>query len=478
MAVSRRRIVVGETLMCGLRAALDFVPGGSAITRAADLVERVQQRHEVLTMKEVQGRHEHQLTQFERKMRDMVQEEIQGIVTTLRSPLMTGAELDQQIRNYFAINQHGYAPAMFEGLLRNSPHWADLKRSPENYGDVLESDQALDKKKIPILIEADPLRILELKPYAFAQLLTGQQHTAQQDVRLAGASDIWVFHGNESTDTAAPRLVVNKPVIVSSSGVAPKRLQVPASAHLTRRTLDFGKGVSGEFVYIDAPGVAPAGFLMGSPDSEKERADNERQFRAKLTRPYLLQTTPVTQAQWEAVMGSNPSHFTGDPRLPVENVSWDDCQEFIGVLRKRGILARLPTEAEWEFACRAGTTTPFSFGQTISTDQANYDGNYVYGSGRKGVYRQKTTPVGSFPANPWGLHDMHGNVWEWCEDWFGAYPTGTATDPTGPQTSSHRVLRGGSWRNDPRYLRSASRYSDAPSPRDIIIGFRLSLDSK
>ena len=121
---------------------------------------------------------------------------------------------------------------------------------------------------------------------------------------------------------------------------------------------------------------------------------------------------------------------------------------------------RLPTEAEWEYACRAGTTTPFHFGETISTDQANYNGNFTYGNGKKGVYRKKTTPVGSFPANAWGLYDMHGNVWQWCQDWYGDYPQKDVVDPQGPEKGEYRVLRGGSWSNDPRYCRSAYRLWD------------------
>jgi formylglycine-generating enzyme required for sulfatase activity len=167
--------------------------------------------------------------------------------------------------------------------------------------------------------------------------------------------------------------------------------------------------------------------------------------------------------------GSNPSRFKGDDRLPVETLSWDDCQAF---LRRAGEGYRLPTEAEWEYACRAGTETPFSFGETISTDQANYNGNYTYGPGSKGVYREETVPVGSFPANAWGFHDMHGNVWEWCQDRYGEYPSGSVTDPTGPGSGSHRVLRGGSWLDLPRLCRSANRSRGVPGSQGYNVGFR------
>jgi len=162
-------------------------------------------------------------------------------------------------------------------------------------------------------------------------------------------------------------------------------------------------------------------------------------------------------------MGNNPSHFKGEKNLPVERVSWDDCQEFIKKLREKDKKPyRLPAEAEWEYACRAGTKTPFHFGATMSTDQANYNGNYTYGDGKKGVYREKTTPVGSFRANAWGLHDMHGNVCQWCQDRYGAYSQKEVVDPQGPEKGKKpglevRMLRGGTWYSYPDDCRSACR---------------------
>jgi formylglycine-generating enzyme required for sulfatase activity len=134
---------------------------------------------------------------------------------------------------------------------------------------------------------------------------------------------------------------------------------------------------------------------------------------------------------------------------------------------------RLPTEAQWEYACRAGTTTPFSTGNNITTSQANYDGNYPYTNNAKGEYRQRTTPVGSFAANVWGLYDMHGNVWEWCWDWYGTYETGTQTDPKGAVSGNNRVRRGGSWYDDGQYLRWAFRDGILPSSAGHYLGFRL-----
>jgi formylglycine-generating enzyme required for sulfatase activity len=224
--------------------------------------------------------------------------------------------------------------------------------------------------------------------------------------------------------------------------------------------------------------IPPGTFLMGSPKNEEGREPydgaDETQHKVTLTKGFYMGTHLVTQEQWQAVMGNNPSNFKGEKNLPVDSVSWEDCQEFIKKLRKRDQKPyRLPTEAEWEYACRAGTTTPFSFGETISTDQANYNGRYIYGTGKEGVFRQKTTPVGIFPANAWGLCDMHGNVWEWCQDWFGPYPEKDINDPLSPESGQYRVLRGVSWGYNPGYCRSACRSRYGPGRRGINCGLRV-----
>ncbi|HNO12837.1 MAG TPA: formylglycine-generating enzyme family protein [Accumulibacter sp.] len=231
-------------------------------------------------------------------------------------------------------------------------------------------------------------------------------------------------------------------------------------------------GVVQRFRWID-----PGEFMMGSPPDEPERREDEVQHPVTLSRGFWLADTACTQAFWQAVTGKNPSHFQGDPGNPVESVSWDEVQTFIGKLRRRlpGLPARLPTEAEWEYACRAGTTTPFSFGDQITPDRVNYNGNYPYAGGKIGRYRGQTVPVASLPANAWGLYEMHGNVWEWCADRFGAYPTGPQVDPQGPRTGGARVLRGGSWSFYGRVVRSACRRRFGPDRHDGVIGFRLAL---
>ncbi len=240
----------------------------------------------------------------------------------------------------------------------------------------------------------------------------------------------------------------------------------------TEMQVDLGNGVMLDLVWCP-----PGAFLMGSPESEPERVAHETQHQVTLTQGFWMGKYEVTQAQWEAVTGSNPSYFKGDPRLPVETVSCGDCQKFLAKLNGRvsGGGFRLPTEAQWEYACRAGTTTPFHFGETISTEQANYDGDYAYGNGGEGVYRERTVVVGSFPSNAWGLHDMHGNVWEWCSDWYDPefYGKSTARDPEKTAKSGFRVLRGGSWGDYPGNCRSALRNGSYPSYRGDLRGFRV-----
>ena len=224
--------------------------------------------------------------------------------------------------------------------------------------------------------------------------------------------------------------------------------------------------------------ILPGSFLMGSPENEKEIepwGGDETQHRVTLAHGFWLADTACTQALWQAVMGGNPSHFTGDPDLPVESVSWLDVQQFIERLNALfpGLQVRLLNEAQWEYACRAGTQTPFSFGSDITPEQVNYDGNYPYAGGSQGLYRGKTVPVKSLPPNPWGLYEMHGNVWEWCADWYGDYPKLAVIDPQGPDQGDSRVVRGGSWGNNARYSRSAYRDWFEQDYRYRNLGFRL-----
>ena len=227
--------------------------------------------------------------------------------------------------------------------------------------------------------------------------------------------------------------------------------------------------------------LPPGRFTMGSADTEAGRNDDETLHDVEITRSFLMGQHEVTQQEWRTVMGTSPSRFgTCGPRCPVENVTFDDVQQFLAKLNARAeaLRYRLPTEAEWEYACRASTTGPFSTGENLTTAQANYNGRQPYGASPAGEFRQKTAPVGTFPLNPWGLADMHGNVWEWTSDWYGRYGESAVAniDPHGPSAGEKRVIRGGSWFFDANSARCALRYTHAPRDKGFSLGFRVAAD--
>ncbi|MBN1837269.1 MAG: formylglycine-generating enzyme family protein [Spirochaetales bacterium] len=245
-------------------------------------------------------------------------------------------------------------------------------------------------------------------------------------------------------------------VLVTSCGRSRKVLQI-----------DLGGGVVMEFVRIE-----PGTFVMGSPPDEEGRmdeeilGDQERQSQVTITKPFYLGRHEITQSEWEAVMGSNPSYFKKGGGYPVEKVSWDDCQEFIKRLNDRfqgKHVFRLPTEAEWECACRAGTTAP-RYGELDAI--AWYRDN----SG------MSTHPVAQKAANAWGLHDMLGNVWEWCADWYGDCPGGSVADPVGPN-SGEFCFRGGNWGSGAESCRAAARICFDPALRLHCLGLRLAISA-
>jgi formylglycine-generating enzyme required for sulfatase activity len=226
--------------------------------------------------------------------------------------------------------------------------------------------------------------------------------------------------------------------------------------------------------------VPPGTFFMGSPGNEEGREKNELLHEVTITRPFYLGKYEVTQAQYEALFKENKSGFRGT-NLPMEKVSWDEADTFARdltqLIQKRAgakLVYRLPTEAEWEYACRAGrpSSSPFGIGdgRSLSFREANFDGNFPYGGAAKGPALQKTSEVGKYAANALGLCDMHGNVWEWCHDWYDDYPSGKATDPKGPEKGTLRVGRGGGWADNARNFRAASRNGfklGSASPRPV-----------
>ncbi|MDF1816771.1 MAG: formylglycine-generating enzyme family protein, partial [Verrucomicrobiales bacterium] len=237
----------------------------------------------------------------------------------------------------------------------------------------------------------------------------------------------------------------------------------------------YTNGIGMEMVFLP-----PGKFQMGSPENKEDRLDDEVLHEVELTRGFWLGKYEVTQRAWIAVMGENPSSF---PNLnaPVEKVSWNDVTKFCEILTEREWNAgrlpanwqyALPTEAQWEYACRAGTETPFFWGKTLNGKRANCDGTNPYGTVITGPYIQRTATVGSYQPNPWGLYDMHGNVYEWCLDWYGEYEVGKP-DPQGPVSGENRVMRGGSWFDLAGDCRSALRLRNNPEFSDFDIGFRV-----
>ncbi len=236
--------------------------------------------------------------------------------------------------------------------------------------------------------------------------------------------------------------------------------------------------------------LIPAGtFLMGSQSAEEGRRDNEGpQHEVQLPNPYYMAVHTVTQAQFQKIMGRNPAKFDvnhgGGIDHPVENVTWEEavdfCRRLSAVPEERSAkrVYRLPTEAEWEYACRAGTTTPFSVGVGLSSEQANFDGNFPLGGAARGLFAEKTLPAGSYTPNNYSLCDMHGNVWEWCADWLHSdyYGVSPKRNPQGPSGGVFRVLRGGSWRSQAVTCRSAYRNGLGPKSRDRCTGFRVVVD--
>jgi eukaryotic-like serine/threonine-protein kinase len=294
-----------------------------------------------------------------------------------------------------------------------------------------------------------------------------------------GAAD--AAKGATSTPEATSNLVTRRvefpTVTVNETGKS-----LPESkGQVTVYSDDLGNGIM--LTMASLPGGT---FMMGSPTTEDDRETDEGPQHSVRIPGFWMGQFEVTQAQWSQVakmekvsidLNPDPANFKG-PNRPVEQVSWDEATEFCARLSRATNRAyRLPSEAEWEYACRAGTDTPFSFGPTLNPDVANYNGNYTYGQGTKGKYRQGTTDVGSFPANAFGLYDMHGNVWEWCQDWwnddYSKAPTDGNAQLNQQSDKSYRLLRGGTWDNYPRYCRSAFRHGISPGRRSYYIGFRV-----
>ena len=279
---------------------------------------------------------------------------------------------------------------------------------------------------------------------------------------------------NIESDSKTAHQLVMKGVWYSEKFNTPKLPDTPEWADNCLRD-EYGllasltiKGVEQRFRWVE-----PTTFLMGSPDDEEGRSSDEKQHKVTLTQGYWLAETACTQALWEVVMKENPSNFKGENN-PVEEVSWSDVNSFLDRINRQtpSLALRLPSEAEWENACRAGSQTAFSFEEGLSLENVNYSGKWDQ-SGYADTALKQSTRIKSFPPNDWGLFEMHGNVLEWCSDVYSSYSKEATTDPQGPEAGDDRVLRGGSWANNGGYCRSAYRYHSEPSYRNDFFGFRL-----
>jgi formylglycine-generating enzyme len=315
--------------------------------------------------------------------------------------------------------------------------------------------------------------------------ITGDVDSACTIQYLTGFSPTnnWQFLTNLTPLSSSPYLVADSNVLT-----APRFYRA------------FAQHVPTNVVTANMVWVPPGTFVMGSPTSEAQRNSYETQHTVTLTKGFYMGKYEVTQGEYLELMGSNPSYFTtrdsnGDPisldlNRPVETVSWDDATNYCAHLTVQeqeagrlpgGWVYRLPTESEWEYACRAATTTAYHYGDALHGGMANFYNYYEYDASIGDIYVSnptvpwlpRTTTVGSYQPNAWGLYDMHGNVWEWCQDWDGIYPAGSVTDPQGPESGSYREFRGGGWGRYGSFSRSACRNDDSPSHADNGIGFRV-----
>ncbi len=285
----------------------------------------------------------------------------------------------------------------------------------------------------------------------------------------------WTLTVRYAPTLAGPKSVVYLSITTNDHDFPTQKLLLTGRGVAPRRELDGSLGqtiansLGMSFRYL------PAGtFLMGSPEHEPGRNDDEVPHEVTLTPDFYLQTTPVTQGQWQVLMGRNPAFFIscGDD-CPVEQISWHECREFIKRLNALGEgTYRLPTEAEWEYACRAGSPEAFANGE-IATLFCDFDPSLDLMGWYCGNSDRHIHPVAQKHPNAWGIYDMHGNVLEWCQDWYGDYPLSTGPDPLGPKSGSGRVIRGGSWFSSAKTCRSASRFSWSPQSGSHFLGFRL-----
>jgi formylglycine-generating enzyme required for sulfatase activity/uncharacterized caspase-like protein len=364
-----------------------------------------------------------------------------------------------------------YIEESVAGRASQTPEYDPLRNSGHEAGDFVFIKVKRDSKTIAVAVGASPVKVdpaqQELAFWTAIQNSTDPEDFKDYLARYPNGLYAGLARRRVAALTSAPPAgnTARPTPTPTGGGVA---ANTTSTARPGGRPQQMQSRAGIEFVWI------PAGsFMMGG----NKYADEKPAHRVTISEGFYMGKYEVTQARWQAVMGSNPANFKDD-NLPVDSVSWDEAVSFIAKLNAQndGYTYRLPSEAEWEYAARAGTTTAFAFGDSLSSAQANFDGNYPYGGAAKGVYREKTMPVGSFQPNAFGLFDMHGNVWEWCQDWYHGSYAGAPTDGSawlngGEQ--EYRVVRGGSWVNNAYNCRSAYRLRNAPDNCLNLFGFRV-----
>jgi formylglycine-generating enzyme required for sulfatase activity len=475
-------MVASEILMCGVKAGIKQIPIVGEM--AVHVVEGLQKRHEALNNATRMAEIEAQLSRVERGMRDTVEKEIRTILANLGHPALPGPELTREMTELRQIYEQGWVPNLFEGILRNSSHWQELRRNPKQYGRMLGDHDPVDPENgMHLLIDKDKTRILELPASSLAFLLSNQS-VGIPAAEVRAAQEIWAF----PAQTDAPRrgktadLGIVLPsgrerqhgasgprgsVLLPTDSESRSPLAVPLRAFAR-----FENSLGMTMIRIE-----PGRFTMGSSEW-----GGGPPHEVRITRPFFLSAHPVTQGQYRRHMRKTEHYWEeGRDDLPVAGASWNDAIEFCNRLAESdGREYRLPTEAEWEYACRAGTSTRFFFG-----DNEVDLGRYAWFNGNA---NQKTHPVGRKKPNPWGFFDMLGNVPEWCQDLYlwEYYKNSPRDDPAGPeeavirnqpgydrQTGCSRVLRGGSFELGPEECHPAYRCCDSQWQ---LHGFRVVAD--
>ena len=421
---SNPKIWAQETMMCVLK-------GVPLIGRVADVLDSIHKRYEMIELVSKIDQIEANLPTFEKKMRQMVKAECERFLGEMRKPNIDGSVISAEMSSLQALKSYSWNPGLFEGMFKHSSHWPEMQKCPETYGRVLNSHDDIDLHSIPIFISRDNQSlILELTPFAFHSLLA-KQRQGVAFAKIVETSDIWALPDG---DADGPLLSSQQFGLLGK-----KTYSCGGQTHTMKEYRHEQTGI--ELVLI--PGGS---FEMG------------KDYRVTLT-AYLMGKYPCRQREWQSLMGSNPSHTKGQDR-PVEQISWQDCHNFC---QKTGL--RLPTEAQWEYACRGGNSGKYCFGNDDSQleDYAWYDKNS----------KRETHSVGQKKPNGYGLYDMHGNVWEWCADWYGKYLQGNFADPIGPKSGSFRVSRGGCLADHAYHCRSSFRYDLPQGPARYLLGVRF-----